>query len=218
MPTDVSNRRLLLLLPGLLIAVFALHFRDLHDLLQFEFKYVPRSPAEVVQGLIAAGARRPWIHDPHVLAYLSLPLFLVTAVLLYRMGRSHRPRASLAAGLLTSVGTIYLGGLFGMWTAFYGGITHVDPEHLAGAVATFSALTAEQGPFLLTTSLAKLAFVGIALQMLVLWNTPAIPRLGVLSALAGCMLFLAFWDLDNWMLIGSVLLFIGFATIRPSDA
>lgn len=218
MHEDRSNRRLLLLLPGLLIAVFALHFRDLHDFFNFELRYVPRSPSEVVQGLISAGARRSWMHDPHVLAYLSLPLFLLDAVLLHRIGRTHRPRASLAAGIVTAVGTIYLGGLFGMWTAFYGGIAHVDPQHLAGAVATFSALTAEQGPFLMTTSLAKLAIVGIALQMLVLWNTPAIPRFGVLSAIIGCILFLAFWDLDNWMLIGSALLFVGFAAIRPSEA
>ena len=218
MPKKGLPRRLLLLLPGLLIAVFSLHFHGLHEFLNFKLKYVPRSPMEVVQGLVNAGARRPWIHDPHVLAYLSLPLFLVTAVLLYRIGRKHRPRASLAAGFLTLAGTIYLGGLFGMWTAFYGGLAQVGPENLTGAVATFSALTAEQGPFLLTTSLAKLAFIGIALQMLVLWNTPEIPRYGVLLAIAGCTLFLVFWDLDNWMLLGSAFLFVGFAALRPSDA
>ena len=214
----MSNRRLLLLLPGLLIAVFALHFRDLHQFFNFELRYVPRSPSDVVQALTSAGAKRPWMHDPHVLAYLSLPLFLLEAVLLHRIGRTYRPKASLAAGFLTAVGTIYLGGLFGMWTAFYGGIANVDPQHLTGAVATFSALTADQGPFLMTTLLAKLAFVGIALQMLVLWDTPAIPRFGVLSAIVGCMLFLVFWDLDNWMLIGSALLFVGFSVIRPNDA
>ena len=212
------NPKLLLLLPGLLIAVFSMHFRNLRGFFNFEFSYVPRAPFEVVQSLISGGSKKLWIHDPHVLAYLSLPLFLLVAVVLYRVGSIYRPKTSLAAGVLTAAGTIYLGGLFGMWTAFYSGLSHVEPQHLAGAVATFSALTAEQGPFLLTTSLAKLAFVGIAFQMFVLWNTPAISRFGIISAVLGCVLFLVFWDLDNWMLIGSVLMFIGFASIRPSKA
>jgi hypothetical protein len=29
-------------------------------------------------------------------------------------------------------------------------------------------------------------------------------------------MFLAFWDLDNWMLIGSVLLLIGFLPMRKA--
>jgi hypothetical protein len=33
---------------------------------------------------------------------------------------------------------------------------------------------------------------------------------------AGCAVFLAFWDLDNWMLVGSVLLLLGLAMSRPS--
>lgn len=94
----------------------------------------------------------------------------------------------------------------------------MDPQYTDGAIATSAALTAAQGPFLLTTTLAKLAFVGIALQVLVLWETPAITRFGAVLAVTGCLLFLLFWDLDNWMLVGSVLLLAGFATVKPSRA
>lgn len=103
------------MLPGLLTVIFLLHFRDLHHFLNFELWYTPRPPAKVVQGLMAR-SQKFWLHDPHVLAYLSLPLFLLTAALLCRIGHAYRPRASIAAAFLTAVGTIYLGGLFGMWT------------------------------------------------------------------------------------------------------
>jgi hypothetical protein len=33
---------------------------------------------------------------------------------------------------------------------------------------------------------------------------------------AGSGLFLAFWDLDNWMLIGSALILIGFIPMRQA--
>jgi hypothetical protein len=38
------------------------------------------------------------------------------------------------------------------------------------------------------------------------------------SIVVGSALFLAFWDLDNWMLVGSALLLIGLAMSRPSRA
>ena len=129
--------------------------------------------------------------------------------------------ASAAAFTLTVVGTIYLGGLFGMWTAFHDGLAHVDARHAEGATAAYSALTAPRGAFLLTTTLAKLAFVGLALQGLVLWSSDVRSRIAALSIAVGSALFLAFWDLDNWMLVGSLLLLAGLVASRtiadPTD-
>ncbi|MBA3916042.1 MAG: hypothetical protein H0X25_19770, partial [Acidobacteriales bacterium] len=88
--------------------------------------------------------------------------------------------------------------------------------YLAGATATFAAMSAPKGAFLLTTTLAKLAFVGIALQALVLLDTRQVPRWSPLLAASGCALFLVFWDLDNWMLIGAVLMLVGFLPMRSA--
>jgi len=205
-----------LLLPMLLVLVFAMHMRSLPELLDFRLSYVPTPPKAVVPWLIAHGAQRPLLHDPHVIAYLALPLFLATALMLHGLARARRPAASAAACATTMVGTIYLGGLFGMWRSFYDGLARVDARDVDGAIAAFAAMTSPQGAFLLTTSLAKLAFVGLALQGLVLWGRDARTRAASTCIMAGSALFLAFWDLDNWMLVGSVLLLLGLAMCRPS--
>jgi len=207
-----------LLLPLLLVLVFAMHLRSLSQFLDFRFHYVPTPPEVVVPWLIAHGAQRPLLHDPHVIAYLALPLFLATALMLHGIARPRRPAASAAACMTTVVGTIYLGGLFGMWTSFYDGLSRVNPRDVDGAVAAFAAMTSPHGAFLLTTTLAKLAFVGLALQGLVLWGSDARARAASTCIVAGSALFLAFWDLDNWMLVGSVLLLIGLAISRPAQA
>ena len=209
-----SQRSALLALPTLLVAVFALHFRSAADFFNFKWSYAPRPPGDVVPSLIAAANNAPLIHDPHVIVYLALPLFLLCASGLYSLGRRARPMASLIAMAISVVGVIYLGGLFSMWAAFYRGLGDVDPRFIEGATATFAAMSASKGAFLLTTSLSKLAFVGVALQALALVGTRLVPRWSPALVVAGCALFLAFWDLDNWMLIGSVLMLLGFLPVR----
>jgi hypothetical protein len=211
-----ASAALPMLLPVLLMLVFAMHLRGMPQFLDFRLRYVPVPPDVVVPWLIAHGAQRPLLHDPHVIAYLALPLFLAIASRLHGLSRRRRPAASAAACLTTAVGTIYLGGLFGMWTSFFDGLARVDARDVDGAVASFAAMTSPHGAFLLTTTLAKLAFVGLALQGIVLWDRDARTRAASACIVAGCALFLAFWDLDNWMLVGSVLLFLGLAIAGPS--
>lgn len=211
-----ASAALPMLLPVMLVLVFAMHLRSLPQLLDFRLRYAPTPPGVVVPWLIAHGSQRPLLHDPHVIAYLALPLFLATAWMLYGIARPRRPVASAAACVTTVAGTIYLGGLFGMWTSFFDGLARVDPRNVDGAIATFAATTSPHGAFLLTTTLAKLAFVALALQGLVLWGRDARARAASICIVAGCALFLAFWDLDNWMLVGSVLLMLGLGLARSS--
>lgn len=211
-----SQRGALFGLPALLAGVFVLHFRGAADFLNFRTAYTPAPPRAVVASLIASGNRWPLAHDPHVIAYLALPLFLLCSAALYALGRRTRPMASLMSMAVSVIGVIYLGGLFGMWAAFYCGLGDVDPSYIEGATATFAAMSAPKGAFLLTTTLAKAAFVGIALQSLVLLGTQRIPRWSPLLVAGGCSQFLAFWDLDNWMLIGAVLMLVGFLPMRAA--
>ena len=101
-----------------------------------------------------------------------------------------------------------------MWTAFYRGIGLVDSSNLAGATATFTALTTPQGAFLVTTTLAKLTMVGLAVQALNLVGVRVASVWAIVCVVLGCALFLVFWDLDNWMLIGTLLMAIGFLPMR----
>ncbi|PWT84659.1 MAG: hypothetical protein C5B58_04360 [Acidobacteria bacterium] len=215
---DYSIRKVLaaalVFLPCAYILVFVMHFRQPGDFFHFRTHYVQAPPERVVAALIAMHNRYPLIHDPHVIGYLSLPLFVLCAFALYLIGRNVRPLASAAALMITISGTIYLGGVFGMWTAFYRGLGLVDPQYIAGATATFAAMTTPQGAFLMTTSLAKLTMIGLALQALALIGARVTPWWSVLCVVAGCTLFLLFWDLDNWMLIGMILMLIGFLPMR----
>jgi hypothetical protein len=205
-----------LLLPVLLVIVFALHMRSLPQFLDFRLHYEPTPPDVVARALVGHG-QRGLLLDPHLIAYLALPLFLATARMLHRRTHDRRPLASRAAFALTAIGTIYLGGLFGMWTAFYDGLAQVDVADLQGAAHTFGAMTAPRGAFLLTTTLAKLAFVGLGLQGLLQWEADTRSRVAAACVAVGCGLFLAFWDLDNWMLVGSLLLLAGLVAGRRAE-
>jgi hypothetical protein len=204
----------MLLFPCLFILVFALHFHKWSDFLSFSSSYVPADPKQVVAALIRSHNRHPMIHDPHVLAYLGLPVLILCAFGIHAVGREARPTASAAALMTTLTGIVYMGGVFGMWTAFYRGLGLVDERFADGATATFTALTTPAGAFLLTTTLAKLTMVGLASQALVLLRTGSVPRWSPLSIAAGVALFLAFWDQNNWMIIGSVLILAGLLPIR----
>ena len=208
--------RALLVFPIIFVAVFIMHFRRLTDFTHFRTHYTPAPPDRVVAALIAAHNRWPLIHDPHMIAYLALPVFPLCAFALYLLGRNARPVASAIAMMITITGTIYLGGVFGMWTAFYRGLGLVDPANQAGATATFAAMTTPQGAFLVTTTLAKLTMIGLAVQSLTLIGTRVAPLWAILCVVLGCSLFLMFWDLDNWMLIGTLLMAIGFLPMRKS--
>jgi hypothetical protein len=202
----------LLVFPCLFILVFLMHFRHPADILHFRLHYVPRAPEQVVTTLIRAQNRWPMVHDPHILGYLTLPLIPLCAFAMYMVGKAKRPLASAITMFITVTGTIYLGGIFGMWTAFYRGLGLVDPAQTQGAIATFKAITTNQGAFLLTTTLGKLAMIGLAAQALTLAGR--IKTWAVTSIVIGAILFLLFWDLDNWMMIGTLLILAGFAPIR----
>jgi hypothetical protein len=212
---EVSRRALataLLIFPCLFILVFLLHFRHPADFFHFRLHYSPRAPEQVVAALIRAQNRYPLVHDQHILAYLSLPLMPLCAFAMYIVGRARRPLASAASMFITVTGTIYLGGIFGMWTAFYRGLGSVDPSQTEGAIATFKAMTANQGAFLLTTTLGKLSMIGLAAQALTLWGR--VNAWAIACILSGAVLFLLFWDLDNWMTVAMLLILIGFVPVR----
>jgi hypothetical protein len=204
----------MLLFPCLFILVFIMHFHGWSDFLVFRAHYVQAPPERTVAFLIQAHNQWPLIHDPHVLGYLSLPVIILCAFALHAVGKESRPTASAVGLMLTLSGVIYMGGVFAMWTAFYRGLGLVDPKYTEGATATFIAMTTPTGAFQLTTTLAKLTMVGLAWQGLALLGTRALPHWAPLAIAAGAALFLAFWDLDNWMLLGSLLMLAGFVPIR----
>jgi len=200
-------------LPLLWMLMFLLHFRSVADFFVFHQAYVPVPAAETVTHLIAAQNHSPMLHDPHQIGYLSLPLLVLAAFALYAIGRRVRPALAASGIALTVTGAIYLGGVFGLYTALYRGLGDVDARFTEGAIATFSAVTADHGAYGLTRMLAELAVLGIAVQAIALWRAPRVPKWSPVAIIAGCLLFLAFWDVDNMMFAGSICLIAGFLPI-----
>jgi hypothetical protein len=116
---------------------------------------------------------------------------------LYALGKPRRPVAATVGVALTLAGTIYLGGVFGMWLAFKRGLGDIDPQ-------------------LLTTVLSKLAIIGLAVQIAVLARTGVAPIWAVIASTVGCVVILVFWDVDNLMLVGAAAMLAGFIPISRS--
>jgi hypothetical protein len=200
-------------LPLLWILMFMLHFRSVADFFVYRDHYTPAPAADTVARLIEARNRWPMIHDPHQIGYLSLPILVLAAFGLFAVGRRAKPILAAFGISLTVTGTIYVGGVFGLFTALTRGLGYVDARHTEGAIATFSAVTADRGAYGLTRSLAQLAMLGLAVQALALWRAPRVPRWTTVLVMVGCLLFLAFWDVDNIMFAGSLCLTAGFIPV-----
>jgi hypothetical protein len=200
-------------LPVLWLLMFALHFKSLSEFLVLRMRYVPAPAAEKVTRLIAAQNRWPMIQDPHLLGYLGLPLLVLAAFGLYSVGRSARPALAAVGVSMTVTGTIFCGGVMGLFTAVIRGLGDIDPRYTDGAIATYVAVTAEHGAYGLTRTLAELALLGLGIQSLALWKSANIPLWATIASFLGCLLFLGFWDIDNMMFVGSLCLLAGFIPV-----
>jgi hypothetical protein len=203
-------------LPVLWLLMFTLHFRSLADFFVLRLRYEPVPAHDRVATLIAAQNRWPMIHDPHLIGYLSLPLLVLGAFGMYALGRRVRPVLAALGLALTVTGCIYLGGVFGLFTALIRGLGTVDVRYLEGAAATYDAVTADQGAYGLTRALAELALLGVALQAAALWGARGIPRWAPAVVALGCALFLGFWDVDNLMFVGTIFLLAGFVPMSKA--
>jgi hypothetical protein len=194
----------LLGVPALWLLMFALHFRSFADFFVLRLRYVPVPAADKVTRLIALHNHWPMIHDPHMIGYLSLPFLVLAAFGLYAIGRRCHPGLAALGVALTVTGCVYVGGVFGLFTALTRGMGDVDARFSEGAIAAYAAVTADQGAYGLTRRLAELALLGIAVQSIALWRAPGVPRWATIAVAAGCSLFLLFWDVDNLMFIGAL--------------
>lgn len=200
-------------LPILWLLMLALHFRSLAEFFVLRLRYVPVPAADKVPYLIAARNHWPMLHDPHMIGYLSLPLMMLAAFGLYSLGRREAPTLAAVGVSLTVLGCIYLGGVFGLFTALTRGIGDIDPRYSDGVIATYAAVTADHGAYGLTRLLAEFAPLGIVLQVMALRRAAYVRRWAISAIAVGCSLFLVFWDVDNIMFVGSLCLIAGFIPI-----
>jgi len=115
----ISSGIILIVLPALLILVFVLHFKHPADFFEFKRNYVPKSAAETVESLINQTPKPSIWHNPHMIAYLSMPLLIAMSLILGESLWRFQPGFALIGSVLMCVGTIFLAGLFATWSTLY---------------------------------------------------------------------------------------------------
>lgn len=201
----------LIVYPLLLIAAFALHFNSLSDFLDFKLVYQQKSAETFMSTLNGPDGFRLFLL-PHYIGYIAMPFMLLTTFILAKLIFPQRPRHALIGAGLALFGIIYLSGVFASWLSF-SAVVNVEPGLINSATQVLKALTTMQGPLLFSTSLSILSLVGMLVLGFGMLKTGIAPNWAVWSFILGNLLIILFMDLDNWMLLGGLCMFIGLLPI-----
>jgi hypothetical protein len=204
----------LLLFPLILMIAFGLHFETVGEFFVFELRYEPSTASDFMATLTDATARGRYTMA-HMVGYLDLPLFIGAALFLGSILFDERPWVATIGAALTVIGTVYMGGVFGSWLSF-AALGNLTPDQVAGAIPALEALTEMQGPMLLTTMLSGLSLLGLMVLAGGLLFTDLVPKWSPALIFLGNLTIFVFMDLDNWMMIGALMMLIGSLPISLS--
>ncbi|HWK03536.1 MAG TPA: hypothetical protein VNS58_07885 [Puia sp.] len=196
----------LLLWPVLSILGFALHFHSIHGFFNFQLERPSYDAGRLFEGL-AAGRGHGFVMA-HFIVYLATPFLLVILLILsWFLFRSNQCLAFVGAAI-GIIGCVAMAGVVSSWLSF-AAIGRVQPQYYDGARAALIELTNKQGFLKWNTGCSYLAFIGLMLLAAGLWRSRQFPKINMICILLGALLFIFFMDMDNWMLIGSILLSVG---------
>lgn len=196
--------------PLLLIIGFALHFQSFGQFWNFQLHYEPATGESVYRMLRGPGPSRFAL--AHWFAYSAVPLLMLSGLSLAYLLYPLRPGWAVAGGVICLVGSLFMSGVFAAWLSFTA-VSNVPAAFEKETIAVLGELTRMQGALLLITRLSYLSLFGLALLALGFWQTNLIPRWASGCLLVGSLLIAVFMDLDNWMLIGAILLLTGFVPV-----
>jgi len=196
----------LLLFPVLSILAFALHFHSLPAFFHFKWTRPPYDAARLFDAL--AGGRGHGFVVAHFIIYLAVPFLLLTILVLSWYLLQTNQMLALLGAALGITGCLAMAGVIASWLSF-AAVGHVTPEYYDGAKAALVELTKMQGILGLNTGASYCIFIGLIILAAGLMMGKQFPRVHMLLIMAGCILFIFFMDMDNWMLIGTVLLGLG---------
>jgi len=207
-PFEILAGVSLISLPLLLSVTFILHFHSIADFLTFQLAKPDYSAEHLLQTLTSADQGFRFFVLPHVIGYLSLPLFIFSAAAISYFSFRHAPKLISIGFVMTVFGTVFLGGVFGSWLSF-AAINQANSVASQDLVAVLGALTTMQGPLLLSSLLSSLTFIGMIVLGVGLHRSNLLPRWSSVLYIIGNVMILVFMDLDNWMLLGAVLQAVG---------
>ncbi len=197
------------LFPFVLMTSFVLHFLGEFapaDAFRLRLTYV-QPPPERFMELFRSGSAIDFLL-PHLLIYLALPLLVPATAAFAAHLAARRAGLAVTGVLVTLIGTIYMGGVFGAWLTFQA-VGNLRADQVQGAIPALAALIQNPPMLNLSGGLAGLSLLGVAVLALGMLVTGAIPRWRALLVLLGNVTILAFMDIDNLMFLGALAWFAG---------
>ncbi|MCK5831797.1 MAG: hypothetical protein KAH20_16000 [Methylococcales bacterium] len=199
----------LIAFPSVLIIAFSMHFMGefgFKDFFNFKFSYTQPSPERFME-LFKSNKSLDFVL-PHLTVYLALPLLVPAIVFLGKILFKDKPILSIIGILLTVIGAIFMGGIFGSWLSFVA-IGNVSSAQVSESIPAVTALIQSNKLLSMTGVLAGFSLIGFILISIGLAISQAIPRWQAILILVGNVMIIMFMDLDNLMLIGATLWLIG---------
>ena len=196
----------LALFPTLAIIAFVLHFHSWSAFFQFHWVRPPYQ-AERLFDALTQGRGLGFV-IAHIFVDLAVPFLLLTILTLsWYLLKFSQPLAVLGAAT-GIIGSLAMAGVIASWLSF-AAAGHVAPQYYDGARAALVELTRMQGILHVNTLLSYLTFYGLMILAGGLWYKRVFPAFNMLLVMAGSLLFILFMDMDNWMMIGTILLCVG---------
>lgn len=197
----------LLLFPLLSVLAFALHFHSLSGFFHFRWTRPPYNGEGLFNALVSGRGHGFFI--AHVIVYAAVPFLLVAVLVLSWYLLPHYPWAAFLGAVLGVLGCLAMAGVVSTWLSF-ASVSTVPLQYYEGARAALVELTRVQGMLKWNTLCSYAIFAGLIVLAVGLWMCRQFPKGNMLCILAGSLLFFLFMDMDNWMLIATILLFFGF--------
>jgi hypothetical protein len=201
----------LMLFPILMMLAFSMHFPSLSSFFNFRSSYGVYDPGKLFDMLVA-GHGHSFVMA-HFTAFLTVPLALLTIFTMSWFLYIDKPFFAAVFLITGIIGCMALAAVFGAWLSF-SGIATVDTNNYEGARIGFMELVKMKGMLKILTIGSYLSFISIMLLAAGLIFTEKFNTWSMLSIITGCLLFIVFMDLDNWMFLGALFLFIGFIPIH----
>ncbi|MGY3053294.1 type IV secretory pathway TrbD component [Pedobacter sp. UYEF25] len=137
---------------------------------------------------------------------------VLTILCLGKILYARKPIFSFISTAIGIFGSLFLAGFFGAWLSF-SAVSRVEPKNYIGAKAALKQLTGTEGVLNIITQLSLLSFIGIISLCIWILSIKLFPKWSPISIISGCLIIIVFMGLGNWMLIGSILIFIGLVPV-----
>ena len=210
---QIAGSLSLILAPLLLIMGWGLNYDSLGGFFGATFSnpYLTKGEAVPGQELMATilspdnGFR--FLLLPHYFIYAAMPVLIAVALFLAKILFKKAPWHALVGATLTTIGAVYFVGVLGAYLSLpaLAGVP-IDPANLLLALG---AVTAPVGILLISIILSVFVFVGMIVLGFGFYKSKIISRWSASSIILGSLVILAAAGTENWMVIGSLLLFIG---------